>query len=369
MLNKIAVQMPSSTRSMYHILLGNGVLSDWHTWLPKHFQGKQVVIITDEIVEKLYARKFADELSAKGYKVLLLSIAPGEESKVHATKEYLELEMLKAKIDRHALLLAFGGGVVGDLSGFVAATYMRGIKCIQIPTTLLSMIDSSVGGKTAINTPYGKNLIGAFWQPKAVIMDLDMLNSLSKILLINGLVEALKIFLTSDAKSFSYASLYLNKILRRDYSKLQLLIRRAVRLKVAVVKADEREENLRMILNFGHTIGHALEKISNFQILHGYAVGLGILIEAKIAQLMGLLSDINYDLISSVFARLGISKDMLTTFDANEVIENALGDKKNQGGKIYCVLLKDIGEVHTTKEIVATAIDEEYIHKAFAALR
>ena len=369
MLNKIIVQLPNNGKTIYNIFLGENAVSNWQSWLVKYCPNKQVVIITDETVEQLYAIQFRDKLLAGGYKVLLLSIVPGEESKVHKTKEYLELEMLKAKFDRHTLLLAFGGGVVGDLSGFIAATYMRGIKYIQIPTTLLSMIDSSVGGKTSINTPYGKNLIGAFWQPQEVVMDLNMLNSLSKIQLVNGLVEALKIYLTSDAKSFSYASLNLNKILRRDYTKLQLLIRRAVRLKVAVVKADEREENLRMILNFGHTIGHAIEKLSNFQVLHGYAVGLGILVEAKIAQLMGLLSETNYKLISAVFARLGITSDMLSPFDVSEVIDAAIGDKKNQGGKIYCILLKDIGEVYTAKNgMVATAVDEKYIRQAFAAL-
>lgn len=369
MLNKIVVQLPSSGKANYHINIGDGVLSSWQLSLVKHCQSKQVVIITDETVESLYAKQFSEKLKSNGYKTLILSIKPGEESKVASTKEFLELEMLKANFDRHTLLIAFGGGVVGDLSGFVAATYMRGIKYIQIPTTLLSMIDSSVGGKTSINTPYGKNLIGAFWQPKEVIMDLNMLNSLPKVQIINGIVEALKIYLTSDAKSFAYASLNLNKVLRRDYSKLQLLIRRAVRLKVAVVRADEREENLRMILNFGHTIGHAIEKLSNYQILHGYAVGLGILVESKISQLMGILSDTNYDLIASVFARIGISKDMLSPFESEDIIMASVGDKKNKGGKIYCVLLKDIGEVYTKNDKYATAIDEEYIHKAFTLLR
>jgi 3-dehydroquinate synthase len=368
MQNKILVQLPGGSRSIYRILLGEGLLKDWLSWLPLHAPDKQIVIVTDKIVEHLYANKFRDTLIKHGYNVLLLSIEPGEESKVQSTKEYVELEMLKAKFGRNTLLIAFGGGVVGDLSGFVAATYMRGIKYIQIPTTLLSMIDSSVGGKTAINTPYGKNMIGAFWQPQQVVMDLNLLNSLPKVQLVNGLVEALKIYLTSDAKSFKYASLNLNKVLNNDYSKLQVIIRRAVRLKVQVVKADEREENLRMILNFGHTIAHAIEKLSNFQVLHGYAVGLGILVEAKIAQLLGILSADNYQLISDVFARVGITRDMLSAFDSSAIIEASLGDKKNHGGKIYCVLLKNIGEVYTENEIVATAVDEKYIHQAFKAL-
>ena len=282
--NKINVDISGQDPAKYQITLGSGVLSTWQSWLGKYCSSKQVVIITDKIVEKLYASEFAKQLGHDGYKVLLLSIAPGEESKVQNVKEYLELEMLKAKYDRHTLLIAIGGGVIGDLSGFVAATYLRGIKYIQVPTTLLAMIDSSVGGKTAINTPYGKNLIGAFWQPQMVVMDIDLLASLPKVQLINGLVEAIKIFLTSDKEGFAYTKRHLDKILRHDMAKLQSVIRRAVSLKAHIVSEDEREENLRMILNFGHTIGHAIEKINDFKILHGYAVALGILVEAKIAE-------------------------------------------------------------------------------------
>ncbi|MBP9742895.1 MAG: 3-dehydroquinate synthase, partial [Burkholderiales bacterium] len=241
---------------------------------------------------------------------------------------------------------------------------------IQVPTTVLAMVDSSVGGKTAINTNYGKNLIGAFYQPQAVIMDLNLLNQLPKIQLINGVVEAFKIFLTSDAKSFIYATSHLDAILKRDNIKLQRIIKNAVKLKVAVVKADELEENLRMILNFGHTIGHALEKVSKFQILHGYAVALGILVEAKIAQLIGFLSQINYDLIAATFYRLGINCEMLYSFNLNAVVEATLSDKKTKNNQIYCILLEDIGKVHCNENgTVATLIDKDIIYQAFAALK
>lgn len=370
MLNKIMVQMPVMRKSRYPILFGNNILFSWNKWLPECAWGNQLVIITDEIVKHVVAQQFATELIQSGYTVLLLSIIPGEESKSNKIKEYLELQMVKAHCDRHTVILAIGGGVVGDLAGFIAATYMRGIKYIQVPTTALAMIDSSVGGKTAINTMYGKNLIGAFYQPQAVIMDFNLLNSLPKTQLINGIIEALKIFLTSDAKSFAYANSHLDAILKHDSIKLQQVIKRAVKLKVAIVKTDELEENLRMVLNFGHTVGHALEKISNFQILHGYAVALGILVEAKIAQLRGLLSQLNYDLIAGVFYRLGINREMLYTFNLEAVAEAALSDKKTKNNQIYCILLEDIGKVYCGENVaVATLIDKDDLYQAFAALK
>jgi 3-dehydroquinate synthase len=368
MLTQLKVSLKARARTKYSILLENGVLSNWQSWLSIHCPDKQIVIITDKIVENLYAYSFSKKLTNNGYNVLLLSIEPGEESKVQKTKEYLELEMLKAKFGRNTLLIAFGGGIVGDLAGFVAATYMRGIRYIQLPTTLLSMIDSSVGGKTAINTPYGKNMIGVIYQPSLVVMDLSLLNSLSKVLIVNGLIEALKIFLTLDNKSFTYARLNINKLIEREPHSLKSVIARAVKLKVKVVRIDEFEENLRMILNFGHTIAHALEKLSNYHILHGYAVALGILVEAKISQLMGVLSSENYDLISRVFYSIGISKEMLSAFNADEVVSIAKGDKKNHGGKIFFILLKDIGEVYTKNDRVATPVDEKYILQAFNSL-
>lgn len=364
----INVSLKGRGKSNYQILLDDGTINNWKIWLPQHCPDKQIVIITDKVVENLYARSFANTLTKSGYNVLFLSIEPGEDSKVQSTKEYLELQILKAKLGRNTLLLAFGGGIVGDLAGFVAATYMRGIRYIQLPTTLLSMIDSSVGGKTAINTPYGKNMIGAIYQPQHVVMDLSMLSSLSKIQIVNGLTEALKIFLTMDSKSFFYVRSNINKVLDRKPNVLKSVISKAVKLKVKVIKTDEYEENLRMILNFGHTIGHALEKLSNYHILHGYAVALGILVEAKIAQLMGILSNENYKIIAETFNSIGISKEMLSPFNANEVILVAKGDKKNHGGKIYCVLLKDIGKVYTTNETVANMVDEKYILQAFADL-
>ncbi|MFN7095810.1 MAG: 3-dehydroquinate synthase family protein, partial [Burkholderiales bacterium] len=236
-------------------------------------------------------------------------------------------------------------------------------------TTLLAMVDSSVGGKTAVNTPYGKNLIGAFWQPQLVVMDTLTLTSLPQELVINGLIEALKVFLTSDAKSFYYANRYLNQILAADKAKLQSVIKRAVKIKAEIVRTDEKEENLRMILNFGHTIGHALEKLSNYTILHGYAVALGILVESKMAVLAGHLSLTNYTIIAELMRKLGISGARLTQFNINAVVDATLGDKKNKAGQVYCVLLTNIGTVYLDQgQKVATPVSEELIHTALTEL-
>ena len=368
MINTIEVKINPQPRQKYNIFLGEGIVNSYSEWLPKPHECSHIVIISDKIVEKLHAKKFANVLESAGYKVLLLSVIPGEESKSLATKEYVELEMLKHKCDRRTILLAFGGGVIGDLTGFLAATYMRGVRYIQIPTTLLSILDSSIGGKTGINTQYGKNLIGAIWQPIAVVTDLDILKTLPQIQLVNGLIEAIKIFLTLDQKSFNYTVKNLKKILLRDTKSLESVIKRAVRLKAYVVKIDEREENLRMILNFGHTIGHAIEKLANYEILHGLCVALGIIVEAQIAVLMGQLSQDGFTQIIKLLNRLGITAEMLRKFDVDAIIKNMLIDKKNKNGEIYMVILNDIGQVFTLDDKVATVISSDIVKQAFTRL-
>lgn len=343
---------------------------DFKEWLPTLATiSSKIVIITDTTVKNLYAQKFAADLEAIGYEVLLLSFAPGEESKNFTILEYLLNEMLRHKIDRHSVCLAFGGGVVGDTTGLVSALFMRGIKYIQIPTTTLSMIDSSVGGKTAINSIHGKNMIGAFNQPNMVVMDVNLLKSLPDDQLVYGLVEAIKIFLTSDRKAFNYLTKNLAKILNKDHKYLVPVIKRAVRLKADVVRQDEREENLRMILNFGHTVGHAIEKLSKYKIAHGCAVALGILVEAKIAELAGLLSLDSFKQIEVLLVRLNITSTLLKSFNVEDMVSAMLLDKKNKDGEIYFVLLNDIGQVKLTQSgMVATPVSITEIHKALSAI-
>ncbi len=196
------VNLPASPTASYPIFIRTNILQQITAWLPKTTAIGCIVVITDRAVKKLYANTLVTKLKQQGHRVLLLTIAGGEKSKDYLTQHRLQARMLQQRCGRDTLCIALGGGVVGDLTGYVAATYMRGVPFIQIPTTLLAMVDSSVGGKTGINTPHGKNLIGAFWQPQAVVADMQCLETLPQQHLINGLIEALKMFLTNDAASF-----------------------------------------------------------------------------------------------------------------------------------------------------------------------
>ncbi len=369
-MDKLKISLKNIDDNSYPIYIGNALLSNSIELLISQFYtGKDIVVITDKTVSKLYAKNFVDYLMNKEYKVLLLEVKPGESSKSAAVKEKIELKMLENKIDRYCLCIAFGGGVVGDLAGFIAATYMRGIKYIQIPTTLLSMVDSSVGGKTAINTIFGKNLIGAFHQPKAVIIDLNLLNTLPKKHLINGLIEAIKIFLTLDESSFKFVENNLDLILGLDKETLIFVIKKAISLKANIIERDEKEKNLRLILNLGHTIGHAIETVTNYKILHGYAVALGIIIEAQLALVMGKLNKSDYIKIINLFKRLKITMKLLSNKNIENIAKATLIDKKNKNNEIYCVLLKKVGKVILNQKSVISKVDYKDILQAFKNVR
>ena len=363
-MKKLLVNIPASTAHTYPILINSGLLEQPEAFLPENRSFGNVVLVTDNTVKKLYADCLMQQLMALGYKVTLFAFPAGEQHKNYQTKVHLETRMLRHRLGRDSLCLALGGGVVGDMAGFTASTYMRGIPYVQIPTTLLAMVDSSVGGKTGIDTPQGKNLIGAFWQPQAVIADINCLKTLPKKQLINGLIEALKMFLTSDAESLVFAQVKMDKLLQGDEAVLKNLIYRAVKIKAEVVAKDEKENNLRMILNFGHTIGHAVEHLSQYKMLHGYAVALGILVEAKIAQLLGLLDNEKYVLISALFSRLGINAASLKKYTVNHIINATKLDKKAKAGAVNYVLLRDVGQVYENKKAFAHPVADDVVAKA-----
>jgi 3-dehydroquinate synthase len=361
-MTQIMMKIPPQQVTYCPIQIEPHLLSHPDKWLPEHCINKKLVVITDDNVKNYYGNTLLKKL--KKYDPLLLSFLPGEKSKNYQTKQYLENQMLESHCDRDTIILALGGGVVGDVAGFVAATYMRGISYIQIPTTLLAMVDSSIGGKTGINTTRGKNLIGAFWQPIAVIIDTNCLTTLPKTHLINGLIEALKMFMTSDLTSFNYASKHIDKILNADILTLKDIIQRAITTKINIVSQDERENGLRTILNFGHTIGHALEKIMDYTLLHGYAVALGILVEAKISQLSGFLSHVDYQTIQSLFLKLSISADLLEKIEVEKIIMATKRDKKVKSGSVRYVLLKNIGQVYNQDNSFIHSVSDEIVRNA-----
>lgn len=354
----------------YKIYTGQGLLDTIITWIGKSYFGKQMVLITDTTVAKLYARKLLESLQDIGFQVLMLEVKPGERSKTAKVKEQLELTMLENRINRYALCIAFGGGVVGDLAGFISATYMRGIKYIQIPTTMLSMVDSSVGGKTAINTKFGKNSIGAFYQPQAVFIDFDLLNTLPKKHLINGLVEAIKTFLIRNYRVFENVEEDLTDILALEENSLNYVVQLSLDIKSSIVAADEEEKNLRMILNFGHTIGHAIEQVTQYKMLHGYAVALGIMVEAQISVLLGKLSADSFERILSLFSRLKITPKLLHNLDIRQIADVAMGDKKNNNiAGISCVILDKIGSVALDGDSVVSTISYSTILEALRIIQ
>lgn len=365
---QLTVTTPARDANNYPIFIGAGVSNQLIELVDSKLISKKIVIISDETVASLYAQKIQTIFINHGCQVKVITFPAGEENKSAATKLLIEEQMFAFGCDRHTLCVALGGGVVGDMVGFVAATYMRGINFIQVPSSLLAMIDSSVGGKTAVNTSYGKNIIGAFWQPKAVIMDTDLLTSLPREHVINGFFEAVKIFLTFDNEFVHKALQYIEAGLVLD-KELSELIRRAVALKAYVVEVDEFERNLRMILNFGHTVGHALEKLTHYEVLHGFAVGYGMLVEAKIAQLVGELTEADFVYLEKLLAKLDIKADFLQQFDGEAIVQAMRGDKKNKDQQISLVLLNGIGSVKNIDNKVAFPVAEEIIKQAINELK
>jgi 3-dehydroquinate synthase len=368
MTQTVKVNIAATPTYSYDIKIDAGNLTFPKKWLPNNIKFNNIVIITDNTVKKLYLNALVDRLQALGHHPYCVSFPAGEKHKHQATKQKLEEKILSKKFGRDTLCIALGGGVVGDMSGFIAATYMRGIPYIQIPTTLLAMVDSSVGGKTAIDTPQGKNLIGAFWQPKAVVADINCLDTLTQDHFIGGLVEALKMFMTSDKNSFTYLQKNIDAVLKRDKTILKKIIQRAVTVKASVVAADEKESNMRMILNFGHTIGHALEKISNFKLLHGHAVAYGILLECAISKQLGLLDEKTYLVIKDSLGRLGFHADYFKKFNVTDIIRATQSDKKTSAGNVRYILLTKIGAVHQNNGAYAHTVNPDIIKNSFRQL-
>lgn len=366
MTRHVTVRLPSAKASSYPVLIGAGIIKKLSRWLARYACNRKVVVISDRTVMRHCGQALRKVL--RKHSPLIIIVTAGERSKSHAVKLAIERRMFSGGCGRDSIIVAFGGGVVGDLAGYVAATYMRGLPYIQVPTTVLAMVDSSVGGKTGIDTPFGKNLVGAFWQPKAVFADTDCLRTLPRAHVVNGLVEALKMFLTHDAKAFGDLMHHINKVLKGDTHVLTSVIRRAVKIKAGVVARDEKESGERMTLNLGHTVGHAIEQLSDYRMMHGIAVALGILVETRAAELMGLLNPKAFETIRSLFSRLTITPGALRPFSVDKVLRAAQLDKKSKSGKTRYVLLRDLGRVYKKAGVYAHPVPETVIRKAFQLL-
>ena len=306
---------------------------------------RQAVIVSNATVDSIFGARVARSLARSSFKVHRFLIDDGERFKNLRTAESLFTYLIETGIERSDVIFAVGGGVVGDLAGFVAATYLRGIRVVQVPTTLLAQIDSSVGGKTAVNHKLGKNLIGAFHQPSLVVIDPDTLRSLPERELQAGLYEVIKYGVISDRALFDRVTTRVAAIKRLDSAELEFLIARCCSIKARVVESDEREGGLRKILNFGHTVGHALEAVTNYRrFLHGEAVGYGMLAASRIAEGMRLLpSNARQRIESGIRAAGKLPKPKSLALD--DIISAMHHDKKVEAGRATFVLPVQIGKV------------------------
>lgn len=310
-------------------------------------EGK-VVIITDDNVDKLYSEVCIKILSLCGFEVYKHVIDAGEKSKNLDTINKIYKFLIDKKLDRSSALIALGGGVVGDITGFATATFLRGIGFIQVPTTLLAQSDSSVGGKVGVDFEGSKNIIGAFYQPKFVYINVKTLETLPVRELKSGLAEVIKHGIILDKDFFDYIQYNLMKILKHDENVLQYLAKTNCRIKGNIVGQDEKESGLRAILNFGHTIGHAIETVSNFNLLHGECISIGMVGAFKISQNLGLVDENETTKVISLLNAAGLPIS-IQDMDIDKVISQMFYDKKIKNNKLNFILPKKIGEVFQVK--------------------
>ena len=331
--------VPVDTGSQhYDIVIGSGLLDAPASWqgLPR---AAQALIVSNTAVAPLYAARLQQALAAHYGAVALLELPDGEQFKDWATLNRVFDRLLDDGSDRNTVLFALGGGVVGDLTGFAAACYMRGVPFVQVPTTLLAQVDSSVGGKTAINHPAGKNMIGAFHQPQRVVCDLDTLRTLPQRELCAGLAEVIKYGPIADAEFLAWIEAHLDALLARDVAALAHAVHRSCEIKAWVVGLDERESGLRAILNFGHTFGHAIEAGLGYgQWLHGEAVACGMIMAADLSARLGLIDAVFAQRLAALIGRVGLPMRG-PALGAERYLELMRVDKKAQGGEIRFVLL------------------------------
>jgi len=356
MKNKLRIVARKNTDTSYNICYCKNYVDDLVLDIKKNYWGNKYVIITDSKVKKLYGEKLAKKLKQKGIKVEILSFVGGEKNKTLATAEKLILKLSKLNFQRKDCIIALGGGVVGDIAGFVASIYMRGISLIQIPTTLLAMIDSSIGGKTGVDTVIGKNLIGAFHNPKKVYINPEFLKTLSKRQLKNGFGELIKYGIIAKPKILDLLEKYHDEVLSFEPKIIQDLIMRAIDIKASIVMQDEFDDGIRRILNYGHTIGHAIEKVSNFKIQHGEAITLGIRIINSIALNKKWLKEKHAKRILQILDQYELPDRLPKNFDINAMIEVIKSDKKAEGKIIIYIIPKKIGKVILTNKISKTDI-------------
>ncbi len=353
--NSQEVTVPLGERS-YPIFIGRGELKSVGERMKRVGLVGKAAVVTNPVVGGLYGEALLESLKAAGFEPVMIEIPDGEEHKTINVASTIYDDLVANRFERGSPVVALGGGVVGDIAGFVAATFLRGLPYVQVPTTLLAQVDSSVGGKTAVNHPEGKNLIGAFYQPKMVVIDLELLESLDKREIRTGMAEVIKYGVIRDETFFSFLEEHCEEVMALGDGILHA-VRRSCEIKADVVSADEREGGLRAILNFGHTLGHAIEAVSGYgEYRHGEAVAMGMVFAAELAMNMGLCGEKTCERIKALLLRAGLPV-ALPPISMDTLLKSMELDKKVLNKRIRFVLVEDIGRV-VVRELEKGALEE-----------
>jgi len=341
----------------YDILIGSGLLARAGELLQPLKLGRHGVIITDSNVAHLYADRLRETLAASGYETQVLDLPSGEASKSLRQANRLFEKLPALNMDRQSFVIAFGGGVVGDLAGFVAASYLRGLALIQMPTSLLAQVDSSVGGKTGVNLPQGKNLVGAFYQPRLVLSDTETLRTLPERELRAGFAEVIKYGAIHNDHFFEWLEQNGSRVLKCDLDVVAHAVKVCCEVKARIVSADERESGIRAFLNFGHTIGHAMEALSDYiGLLHGEAISMGMVCAAHLSAKRAGLTKAEAERLVALIKTSGLPTRLGDKYDHDDLFEAMRLDKKARNGKLRFVLLKRLGEA-----VVSDAVTDDDI--------
>jgi 3-dehydroquinate synthase len=340
----------------YPIYIGQNLLKQAELVAPL-ISGRQVMIVSNQTVAPLYLATVQAALA--DFQTNTVILPDGERYKTLEVLNQIFEQLLQQRFDRRCTLVALGGGVIGDMTGFAAACYQRGVPFIQLPTTLLAQVDSSVGGKTGVNHRLGKNMIGAFYQPQGVVIDTDTLQTLEKRQLLSGLAEVIKYGLINDRAFFDWLEEHAEALLAREPSALSFAIARSCQNKAQIVAEDERESGRRALLNLGHTFGHAIETGMNYEgCLHGEAVAIGICLAAKLSARLNLLAEKEVERIIQLITKMGLPTQIPAGLSASGLLQAMQVDKKVRDGKIYLILLNSIGNAVVTNDYVPKFLEE-----------
>jgi len=355
-MEKIRVELGERS---YDISIGSNILDGIGDNLRSFGLSPTVGIISNPTVFSLYGDRVSGSIKKAGFGLITVIIPDGEEYKDLLWVQHIYDDLLRHRLDRSSALIALGGGVIGDITGFAASTYMRGISYIQVPTTLLAQVDSSVGGKTGVNHKLGKNMIGTFWQPGLVWVDVETLKTLPQRELLAGLAEVIKYGVICDQELFDFLEANRDKMMNLDDDALTHIIKRSCEIKADVVSKDEREAGLRAILNYGHTIGHAIETVTGYtRFLHGEAVAIGMYIEVRLSHILNFIDKDQVSRIKALIDSYGLPSGMPADLDAKNILASMQLDKKAIAGELKFVLPEKIGKVRIHKGVTDRAIRE-----------